>query len=258
MRFSSKSLKSRLASQTIVAAVALLSVAMFCWPLFIAAPNAQQSTLAQALFIALMPLLLALTIAEFASGQLNSRQIAVLGVLIALNSAIRMLGAGTSGIETAFFLIVISSYALGSGFGYLMGAGSLLVSGLITGGVGPWLPFQMMAAGILGYLTGMLPKSSHRNIRLAWLSFAAVVGSYLYGALMTMWNWPFLAGVGSSISYVPGDGLATNLAHFLAFEVATGGILWDTGRAVTTLVLIWLTAPALLATLDRASRRAGF
>jgi multisubunit Na+/H+ antiporter MnhG subunit len=38
----------------------------------------------------------------------------------------------------------------------------------------------------------------------------------------------------------------------------TGGLLWDTGRAITTGVLIWLTAPALLTTLGRAAVRAGF
>lgn len=244
-------------NSVMLAAVAVISVGMFCWPLLIGSANAAQSSLAQTLFLLLMPLLLVLVIAEVGSGHLNSRQIAVLGVLIALNSVIRMLGAGTAGIETAFFLIIIAGYAMGPGFGYLMGTGSLLVSGLITGGVGPWLPFQMMAAGLLGFIAGTLPKTTHRWLRLTLLTATAILGSYLYGGLMTMWNWPFLAGVGTSISYLPGATLLLNLQHFFAFEVVTGGLLWDTGRAVTTTVLIWLTAPALLATLERASRRAG-
>jgi len=97
-------------------------------------------------FMVLMPILIGFMVVAVGSRELNSRQIAVLGVFIALNSVVRMLGAGTAGIETIFFLILIGGYALGTSFGYLVGAGSLLVSALLTGGFGPWLPFQMMAA----------------------------------------------------------------------------------------------------------------
>jgi energy-coupling factor transport system substrate-specific component len=238
-------------------AAALISLLLFGWPLVISKGSATQTGLAQTLFLVLMPLLLLMVISQVSSGLLNSRQIAVLGVLIALNSAIRMLGAGTGGIETAFFLIVIGGYALGSSFGYLLGTGSLLVSALVTGGVGPWLPFQMMAAGILGFCAGLLPKVNAVKLRLLLLSIWAVVGAYLYGALMTLWNWPYLAGLGTSISYQPGASLGSNLLRFLQFEVVTGGLVWDTGRAATTVCLVLLTAPALLATLDRVSRRAG-
>lgn len=241
-----------------VFAVALVSFGLFAWPFFISATTAQQSSLAQAIFIILMPALVVLLLVEFNRGEIPARQIAILGVLIALNSAIRMLGAGTGGIETAFFLILIAAYVFGPSFGYLTGAGSLFVSALLTGGVGAWLPFQMMAAGLIGYLAGFLPKPKSQVFRLTTLSFAAVVGAYVYGALMTMWNWPFLAGTGTTISYVAGAPLAENLQRFVAFEVVTGGLLWDTGRAITTVFLVLLTAPALQATLNRVARRAGF
>jgi energy-coupling factor transport system substrate-specific component len=85
-----------------------------------------------------------------------------------------------------------------------------------------------------------------------------ILGSFVYGALMTLWNWPYLAGAGSSVSYLAGAGPLENLTRFIQYEVLTGGLLWDLGRAVTTTVLIYLTAPALLATLRRAASRAGF
>ena len=75
---------------------------------------------------------------------------------------------------------------------------------------------------------------------------------------MTLWNWPFLAGVGSDVSYLAGAGVAENLIRFLKFELVTGGLAWDLGRAITTVVLIALTSKALLATLRRAAGRAGF
>jgi energy-coupling factor transport system substrate-specific component len=75
---------------------------------------------------------------------------------------------------------------------------------------------------------------------------------------MTLWNWPFLAGTGSAVAYSGGAPFPRNLSHFINYEILTGGFIWDTGRAITTSVLIALTAPALLATLKRAANRAGF
>ena len=248
----------KLTARFTVFGVALLSLGVFCWPLFISAANAHQSNLAQTLFMVLMPVLIGLILVEFNAGELHSRQIAVLGVLIALNSVIRMLGAGTGGVETAFFLILISAHVFGPSFGYLMGTGSLLVSALLTGGVGPWLPFQMMAAGLIGFGAGLLPHPRSKRIQLLLLSGAAVIGSFIYGGLMTMWNWPFLAGSGTSISYVAGAPLLANLERFITFEIVTGGLIWDLGRAVTTVILVLLTAPALQATLSRVARRAGY
>jgi energy-coupling factor transport system substrate-specific component len=239
-------------------AVALLSLIAFIWPVLLSSAASNQSKVAQTTFLILMPLLIGLMLVAVGSRSLNSRQIAVLGVLIALNSVVRMLGAGTAGIETIFFLILIGGYALGASFGYLLGAGSMLVSALLTGGFGPWLPFQMMAAGLLGYLVGYLPHPRHRWVQLVWLSVFGVMGAYLYGALLTMWNWPYLAGAGGSLGYLPGASLPDNLWRFFTFELVTGGLLWDTGRAVTTVVLLWLTAPALLTTLSRVARKAGF
>jgi energy-coupling factor transport system substrate-specific component len=232
-------------------------VSFFFWPFFISAEKAKQANFAQAIFIVLMPLLVTLLLSELSAGKIDSRQLAVLGVLIALNSVIRLLGAGTAGIETIFFLILIGAYVFGSGFGYLLGAGSIAVSALISGGVGPWMPFQMMAAGLLGLLAGALPKLASKSLQLTMLIITAVITSYLYGFLMTLWNWPFLAGTGTTISYLPGAAPLENLGRFITYEIFTGGLLWDTGRAITTAVLVALTAPALLTTLNRAARRAG-
>ena len=250
-------LEASLFSRLFIAATAVLSLAMFAWPLLIQTTSADEKRVAQTVFILLMPLMLVLVLVEFASGELDSKQLAMLGVLTALNAVVRVLGAGTSGIETAFFLIVIGAFVFGSGFGFLLGSGSLLVSALLMGGVGPWLPFQMMAAGLIGLAAGLLPKSKSRWVELATLVAFAIVGSYIYGALMTLWNWPFLLGVGTDISYLPGAGIIENFARFIKYELLTGGLLWDTGRAITTSVLILITAPALLTTLKRAARRAG-
>lgn len=240
-----------------LALVALASVMLFTWPIFISVQLPTETQFAQLVFIILMPMILALAVSEFTSGNIDSRQLAMLGVLTAVNALVRMLGAGTAGLETSFFLIIISAYVFGSGFGFVLGASSLLVSAFITGGVGPWLPFQMMAAGLIGLGAGLLPKLGRRWLQITAMVVYAVIAAFAYGALMTIWNWPFLAGLGSDVSYLPGAGAVENLTRFVQYEILTGGLLWDTGRAITTCTLIAVTAPALLTTLRRAANRAG-
>ncbi|MFM2321219.1 MAG: hypothetical protein RL612_366 [Actinomycetota bacterium] len=248
----------RIISKVAIALAGLSSLLMFAWPLVIATNNQSENALAQSVFIALMPIIIVLTLVEFATGEIGSRQLAILGVLTAVNAVIRLLGAGTAGIETAFFLIIIGGYVFRSSFGFILGSTSILVSALLGAGVGPWLPFQMMAAGLVGLAAGALPRFKRTSAQVITLIAFAVIASFTYGALMTLWNWPFLAGADSSVSYIGGAPLLTNLTQFLKYELVTGGLLWDTGRAVTTSILIALTAPALLATLKRAANRAGF
>jgi energy-coupling factor transport system substrate-specific component len=233
------------------------SLLMFAWPLLIAQSTTSETQLAQSVFIVLMPLILLLILVEFATGDIGSKQLALLGVLVALNAVIRLLGAGTAGIETSFFLIILGAYVFGSGFGFILGAGSIFVSALITGGVGPWLPFQMMAAALVGLGAGLIPHVKRSWLTKTYLVIYAVIAAFGYGALMTLWNWPYLAGTGTQISYVAGDPLVSNLTRFLQYEIVTGGLVWDTGRAITTSVLILLTGTALIATLKRAATRAG-
>ncbi|WP_331715811.1 ECF transporter S component [Tessaracoccus coleopterorum] len=110
------------------------------------------------MFAALLPVVLLLVMAQVSEGGLDSRSLAVLGVLSAVNAALRpAMGAGTAGIESVFFLLVLAGRVFGPGFGYLLGFTSLFASALLTAGVGPWLPYQMMCAGWVGLVAGLLP-----------------------------------------------------------------------------------------------------
>ncbi|NBW73649.1 MAG: ECF transporter S component, partial [Microbacteriaceae bacterium] len=182
------------ASRLSVAIAGLASILMFTWPLLISTASATETQVAQAVFIVLMPLTLILIVMEFASGDIGAKHLALLGVLIALNAVIRLLGAGTAGIETAFFLVILGAYVFGSGFGFILGASSIFVSALITGGMGPWLPFQMMGVGLVGLGAGLVPHFERNWLRRTSLVGYAVISSFVYGALMTLWNWPYLAG----------------------------------------------------------------
>lgn len=246
-----------LISKLSIAIAGVASLLMFSWPLFITSNISTEATTAQTVFILLMPLTLVIVLIEFATGDISSKHLALLGVLIALNAVIRLLGAGTAGIETAFFLVILGAYVFGSGFGFILGAGSIFVSALLTGGIGPWLPFQMMGAALIGLGAGLIPHAKKKWLVKLNLIVYAVIASFTYGALMTLWNWPYLAGTGTQVSYVAGAPVIDNLTRFLQYEIVTGGLIWDTGRAITTSLLILLTGSALIATLSRAATRAG-
>jgi len=188
----------------------------------------------------------------------DARKIALLGVLAAVNSVVRLLGAGVAGIETAFALIILAGFVFGSRFGFLLGLISILSSAIISGGIGPWLPFQIIAAALVGAGAGLVPKPAAPGLRIIFLSIYAVFASFFYGIFMTAWTWPLFVGPDTSLSYLEGGSLEENITRFIQFELVSGGLLWDAGRAITTILLIVLTGKALMATLERAATRADF
>ena len=110
------------------------------------------------LFMAILPLLVGVVAAQFAEGGMDAKALAILGVLSAVNAAIRpALSAGTAGIESVFFLLILAGRVFGPGFGFLLGCTSLFTSALLTAGIGPWLPFQMITSGWIGLGAGLLP-----------------------------------------------------------------------------------------------------
>ncbi len=233
---------------------------MFCWPLFVRGPadGVGHTVDAPFVFIVVLPFLVATVLASFSEGGMDSKALAMLGVLSAVNAALRPLGAGTAGIETVFFLLVLAGRVFGPGFGFVLGCTSIFTSALLTAGVGPWLPFQMVASAWIGLGAGLLPRRVSGRAEIVMLAFYGVAAAYVFGFLMNLWSWPFALGLGTELSYSPVDPLLDNLHRFVIFTVTTSTLGWDTGRAITNAVAIVVLGPAVLATLRRASRRASF
>ena len=174
---------------------------MFIWPLLISAEPQPQQHVSDApfVFMAILPVLVLLVLTQLGDGGMDTKALAMLGVLAAVNAALRPLGAGLNGIETVFFLLILAGRVFGPGFGFLLGCTSLFASALLTAGVGPWLPFQMLAAAWIGLGAGLLPRRMFgRPIRgageIALLAGYGVLAAYVFGALMNMWFWPFVTG----------------------------------------------------------------
>ncbi|WP_431983024.1 ECF transporter S component [Streptomyces qinglanensis] len=246
-----------------VAALVLTSatgVAAFAWPLLAdRASGLAHSRDAPWLFAALLPLLLAVAVATVSETGLDAKAVAMLGVLAAAGAALRPLGAGTAGLEPMFFLMVLSGRVLGPGFGFVLGAVSMFAGALLTGGVGPWMPFQMLTMGWVAMGAGLLPapatlRGGRERVLLAGYG---AVSALLYGLIMNLQGWPYIAGLGSGLSFVPGDPLPENLARYGAYVLATS-LGWDVPRALLTVVLTLTLGGTVLRALRRATRRAAF
>ncbi len=198
-----------------------------------------------------------------AQGQMvNTKLVALLGILVAINSALRFIETaipGPGGFTPIFFLIILVGYVFGGRAGFLMGALTLLVSALVTGGVGPWLPAQMFTAGWVGMSVIILrPLVTALSARRAQGSFLSnrmeiyllagfgLLWGFLYGGIMNLWQWPFIAGPQSQ-SYAAGMGFLATVRHYLAFYLVTS-LVWDAVAAFgNVLLLLALGAPALRA-----------
>ena len=153
-----KAIRLRPRSAVAIAMASFLGIVAFTWP-FVVEPGAFGSAqTAPLMFGVLLVVVLAVVLAEVAEGGIDAKALAMLGVLSAIGAALRPLGAGTAGIETVFFTLVLAGRVFGAGFGVVLGCTTLFASAIITGGVGPWLPYQMFGAAWVGLLAGLLPR----------------------------------------------------------------------------------------------------
>lgn len=241
------------------AALTVASVAgLVCvgWPFLVSPGRIGQGLVPPLMFGLLLLLVLAVVLAELADGGIDTKAVALLGVLSAVGAALRPLGAGTAGIETVFFTVVLAGRVYGPGFGFVLGSTTIFTSALVTGGVGPWMPYQMFGAAWVGMGAGLLPRASGRREILLLAAYGAV-SAYAYGLAVNLSSWPWAVDPHSSIAYLPGAALLTNLGRYVAYD-ATTSLGWDTGRAVTNIVALGAFGRPLLATLRRAARRAAF
>lgn len=249
-------IKVRRRSAVTIAMASFIGLIAFGWPFAITPDSFASAETAPLIFGVLLILVLAVIFAEIADGGIDAKAVAMLGVLSAINAALRPVGGGTAGVETVFFLLVLAGRVFGAGFGFALGCTSLFTSALLTGGVGPWLPYQMFGCAWVGMLAGLLPPLRGKS-ELAMLAGFGAGTSYLFGFLLNLSFWPFSVDPASSIAYQPGLPFAAQLHRYLLFDASTS-LGWDTGRAITTALAIVIIGPATLAVFRRAARKANF
>ncbi|MEV4991136.1 ATP-binding cassette domain-containing protein [Pseudarthrobacter sp. LMD1-1-1.1] len=241
----------RSAELAVLALANLAALAAFCWPLLAAALPQDAAAATPYIALAIAPVAAVAVVLSLDGSVRSAHTVALLGVLTAVGSAVRVASTGVGGVEAVFILLILAGRAFGARFGLLLGAATIAVSSALWGGIGPWTPFQVFACAWVGAGAGLLPRRVRGRAELWMLAAYGVVSSYVFGLLLNLWFWPFAVGGGTGISYVPGAPLGTNLSSFLLYSLLTSTAGWDTLRAVTTVVGIAVVGRAVLASLRR-------
>ncbi len=240
----------------------LIGVVAFAYP-FLLQPARSGGVEAQpdnalAVLAVLVTLCLVAVIVELTSGKMTARTVATMGVLLAINAALRL--AETTfiplpgGFSPIFFLIALAGYAFGARFGFLYGALSLLISAMVTGGVGPWLPYQMLAAGWVGLTAGWLrPLMAQRRWEVPALAIFGLLWGFLYGAILNLYFWPYMVGIAGG-GWEPGLGLRETVERYAVFYLVTS-LGWDAVRAAGNFLLTIALGEPVLRVLRRFQRR---
>ncbi len=276
----------RLVSGGIYLLSGALGVLAFMYPFLMPSSTSAQQGLAHSqdaplLTAALVGLSVLALLVELQGRSLSAKTVAVLGVLVAVTSVLRFLEVAfpmPGGFSPIFTPIIIAGYVFGGRFGFLMGTFTLLASGLITGGVGPWLPYQMFTAGWAGLTAGWLGSANEwakrrltesgpasRDLRsplhashldVASLCVFAFIWGLLYGAVMNIYFWPYATGPADQ-TWEAGMGLGQTLARYGVFYAVTS-LAWDLTRAAGNVALMLALADPMIKTLKRFRRRFHF
>jgi energy-coupling factor transport system substrate-specific component len=263
-------MREQLLSWATIALTTIIGIVAFLYPFWLPTVLTSASGVARAddapiLLTALVGLSFVALLLEAQRAAEHALLVALLGVLVAMNAILRFIDVALplpGGFSPIFVLIILTGYLFGGSFGFLMGAMTLIVSALITGGVGPWLPYQMLTAGWVGLSAPLLrgpvralggPGSRGEVLVLAL--FGAVWG-FGYGAIMNLWFWPFASGPIEQY-YQVGIGLSETLRRYLAFYLATS-FAWDLVAGLGNALLIAAFGAPILRALRRFARRFAF
>jgi energy-coupling factor transport system substrate-specific component len=260
-------MKQRVLSVAIYGLSTGLGVIAFLYPFWVPAAQSAATGLAHSndaplVLTTLVGLCFIVLLLEVQGQAVNAKFVALLGVLVSMNAMLRFLDVaipGPGGLSPIFFLILLTGYVYGARMGFLMGSLTLLVAGLITGAVGPWLPYQMFAAGWLG-MSAPLCRPLIRLVRgegrwrevLVLAAFAGLWG-FIFGVIMNVWFWPFAIGPTDQY-WEAGIGFVEILKRYAAFYLTTS-FAWDALRAVGNVLLMLAFAAPTLRALRRFQRR---
>jgi len=231
-----------------LALLSALGIALFLWPFFGGTPPTYIPALAVA-----VATVAALALLEFGARRLDSRGLALIAALAALDAGLRLaLVTGIGGFSPVFFLILCAGFVFGPTFGFLTGALALLVSALATGGIGPWLPYQVFAAGWVGAAAGLATGR-----RLWVLAVIGALTGLAFGALMDVSDWTTFYRGAAGFGWVPGLSTLEALQRFGHFYLVTS-LAYDSFRSVGNVLMIVLMGAPVVAGLKRLRLRLKF
>lgn len=160
--------------------------------------------------------------------KITAREITLVATMIALAVVSRAVFYLIPQFKPIAAVVVASAVCLGPQRGYIVGSFSAFISNFIFG-QGFWTPFQMVALGLVGFVSGIIFKKIRADkISLATVGF--VLSFALYGFIVDMSTVISVYGNGFDLNGALSVYL-TGLPFSLAFGVATALFLLLFGEA---------------------------
>lgn len=125
---------------------------------------------------------------SFERGELDSRKIIIVAVMIALSVVSRLIFAVTPGFKPVTAMVIITALYFGPEAGFMTGALTPMISNLYFS-QGPWTPFQMLIWGLIGFFAGMFQKRLQKTLPmlLVYGAFSGVIYSLLMDVWLVLW-----------------------------------------------------------------------
>ncbi len=162
-----------------IAAIAVSLVFVVLWQIFLSESTSFYMVSAIILALSMLPFLISME-----SEKIKSREIALMGVLIALAVVSRAVFYYIPQFKPIGAVVICSGVSLGARRGYVVGAFSAFISNFLFG-QGMWTPFQMVALGLVGFLAGAIYKRlKPGRINLAIIGF--VLAFVVYGGIVNI------------------------------------------------------------------------
>ena len=172
----------------------------------------------------------------------QARELIVLATLAALATAGRGAFFMIPHFKPMAAVVIICGISFGAESGFLVGAVTMIVSNFLFG-QGPWTPWQMLALGMIGFLSGIFHRLGILPVkRLPLCIFGFLMTFFVYGGIMNP------AAVVMSVYDVTWQSL---LAAYIS------GAPVDLVHSCSTFLFLWVGAQPLIEKLQRIKVKYG-
>lgn len=115
----------------------------------------------------------------------KTREVVVLATMIALTVISRTIFMLTPSFKPVTAIVIICGIVFGRASGFMCGSLGAMLSDFVFG-IGPWTPFQMIAWGMIGYLSGIFSQGLIANKYLLY-GYSGLCG-ILFSLVMDLWS----------------------------------------------------------------------
>lgn len=178
----------------------------------------------------------------FESRKPQARELVIISALCAIAVAGRIAFFMLPQFKPVIALVIISGLCFGGEAGFLVGAVTAFVSNFFFG-QGPWVPWQMFALGIIGFIAGVIfNKKSLRKNKTLLCIFGFIATIVIYGGIMNP-STVILAQETPTIEML--------VAAYIS------GIPFDLIHATATAFFLWVISEPMIEKLERVKTKYG-